>query len=314
MFLRVRVYPAAVFSRLGGIDYDPADAFLLALPLVPIAALLLGAERRLLRGRPFDVLGLRHRGREALPLGRWRWPASLACWALTVAAVAPLLALALRAYRGGGFSEIDRWIGGSLFNSLLSAGMAATAIVVLGAVVGHACARSLPGSRLLDAVGLLAFVAPAVLFGVGLIALWNRPETRFVYGGIGIIVLGYIARYGIVGVRSLTVAISQSPVSLEQAAEAFGAGYLRRLLAIVLPMHGRALVATWLLAAVFCLRDLETAVLYYPPGLEPLTVRIFTLEANGPEPVVAALALVHVLVTAVVLAAGGLWLGGRGSR
>jgi len=314
MFLRVRVYPAAVFSRLGGIDSNPAEAFLLALPLVPIALLLLAAERRLFRRRAFDVLGLRHRGREPLPLGRWRWPASVACWALTVAAALPILALTHRAWDGGGFGELDRWIGGSLFNSLVGAGIAATAILALGAVLGHARARALAGSRFLDAVGFLAFVAPAVLLGVGLIALWNRPATRFVYGGIGIIVVGYIARYGIVGMRSLAVAMAQSPVSLEQAARAFGAGYLRRLFAIVLPMHGRALAATWLLVAIFCLRDLEMAVLYYPPGLEPLAVRIFTLEANGPEPVVAALAAVQVLVTAVVLAAGGLLIGGRGSQ
>ena len=45
-------------------------------------------------------------------------------------------------------------------------------------------------------------------------------------------------------------------------------------------------------------------MLYYPPGSEPLTVRIFTLEANGPEEVVAALAILHITMTACVLAAG----------
>jgi ABC-type Fe3+ transport system permease subunit len=69
----------------------------------------------------------------------------------------------------------------------------------------------------------------------------------------------------------------------------------------------RGLAFAWLLALVFCPRDLETAVLYYPPGHEPLTVRLFTLEANGPEGVVAGLALVQVAMTALVLAAGG-WL------
>ena len=65
-------------------------------------------------------------------------------------------------------------------------------------------------------------------------------------------------------------------------------------------------MAAWFLALVFCLRDLETTVLFYPPGREPLTVRIFTLEANGPEEVVSALAIIHVLATAGALAIG--WL------
>lgn len=311
MFLRVDVYPAAVFSRLGGIDYDPGEAFLLALPLVPVAVAMVVLERRLFHKRPLDVLGLRHRSREPLPLGAWRGILSAACWGLALLALLPIAALAVRAGTGGGFAQIGRWVGGSLFNSLLGAGLAATAIVGIGAILGHGYARRLPSSRFLDLVGVLAFVAPAVLLGVGLIALWNRPETGFIYGGIGIIVLGYVARYAMIGMRTIAVAVAQSPLSLEQAASAFGAGFARRLITIVLPLHRRALMAAWLLAVVFCLRDLETAVLYYPPGWEPLTVRIFTLEANGPEAVVAGLAVLHVAMTAAVLVAGALLLSRR---
>ena len=71
------------------------------------------------------------------------------------------------------------------------------------------------------------------------------------------------------------------------------------------------MAAAWLLAFVFCLRDLETAVLFYPPGSAPLTVRILTLEANGPEAVVAALALIHAALVAGALAVGGVVLRGR---
>jgi iron(III) transport system permease protein len=155
---------------------------------------------------------------------------------------------------------------------------------------------------------VLAFVTPAVLLGIGLIALWNRPATAFVYGGIGIIVVGYIGRYAVVGLRTLTIIIAQSSPHLEESAAAAGAGYLRRLTRIVAPLHWRGLLAAWLLALVFCLRDFETAVLFYPPGGEPLTVRIFTLEANGPEAVVAALAVVQTAVTAGALAIGGVLL------
>jgi iron(III) transport system permease protein len=76
---------------------------------------------------------------------------------------------------------------------------------------------------------------------------------------------------------------------------------------VVLPLHARGIGLAWLLAFVLCLRDLDLPVLYYPAGGEPLTVRIFTLEANAPETVVAALAVTHVALTAAVVAAGG-WL------
>ena len=308
MFLRLEVYPAAVFSRLGGIDYNPGEAFLLALPLVLVALTMVALERWLFSRRPFDVLGLRNRSRQPLPLGAWRGVLSVACWGLTVFSLLPIAALATRAGVGGGFTEVGRWVGGSLFNSLLGAGLAATGIVGIGAVLGHGYARKLTGARAFDLVGIIAFITPAVLLGIGFIALWNRPGTHFIYGGIAIIVFGYIARYCIIGIRTVAVAVAQSPFSLEQTAAVFGAGFARRFVSIVLPLHRNVLGVAWLLAVLFCLRDLETSVLYYPPGWEPLTVRIFTLEANGPEAVVAGLATLHVATTAFVLAIGALLL------
>lgn len=315
MFLRVDVYPAAVFSRLGGADYDPSAAFLLALPLLPIALALVATERWLFHRRPFDVLGLRHQRLAPLPLGRWRSVISVALWMLTALSLLPLIGLMIKAGTGEGFAQLSRWIGDSLVNSLIGSVLAASAIVGIGAVLGYGSARRVLGARLLDTVGVLAFVVPAVLLGAGLIALWNRPLTQSIYVGIGIIILGYVARYGIIGIRTMAIAVAQRPVSLEHAAASFGAGFIRRFVAIVLPLHWRALAAAWLLALVFCLRDLETAVLYYPPGWEPLTVRIFTLEANGPDAVVAGLAIVHVVLTACVLTAGAVLLfGGEGEK
>ncbi|HYU15062.1 MAG TPA: ABC transporter permease subunit, partial [Candidatus Acidoferrum sp.] len=51
IFLRVPAYPAAVFARLGGLDYAPGEAFTLTAPLLGLALLLLAAERAIRRGR-----------------------------------------------------------------------------------------------------------------------------------------------------------------------------------------------------------------------------------------------------------------------
>lgn len=307
MFLRVDVYPAAVYSRLGSIDYAPTEAFLLTTPLVLVAISMVCFERWLARRRLSGLLGVRYRSAPPLPLSRWRGVTSAACWLVALVPLMPLAALAARAVEGGGIAHVYDWVGGSLWHSLVGATLGATAIVVLGAILGYGCARRLSGAWFWDWVGLLTFVTPSVLLGVGLIAVWNRPTTGLLYGGLGILVVGYVARYGIVGIRAMSLAVEQSPMSLEQAATVSGATFARRFLYIVVPLHRRSLLAAWFLALVFCLRDVEMAVLYYPPGWQPLTVRIFTLEANGPEPVVAALALVQVVVTGALLAAGA-WL------
>jgi len=304
MFLRVAVYPGMVFSRLGGVDYAPGEAFALALPLFAVAVGLLAFERRAAGRRSFAVLGLRSREVPDLRLGRLR-PVAVAFVAVAaLLPLAPVAALVIRAARGHGFSELPRWIGTSAWNSLFDSLLAGTFVLALAVVIGHAAARRRRGGAGLDALAVLAFVTPASVLGVGLIATWNRPSLQAVYGTSAIVALAFAARYGAVGLRTAAVAFSQGSEHYEEAAAIGGARFLRRLGRILVPIHARGLAAAWLLAVVFCLRDLETAVLLYPAGQEPLTVRIFTLEANGPEAVVAALACVQVAMTATVLALG----------
>jgi iron(III) transport system permease protein len=308
MFLRVDAFPAAVFARLGGIDYAPGEAFALVLPLLPLALLLLALERRYAGRRSFAVLGLRSRSRERLCVGRWRAIVSVVVWTLVLAPLLPIAALVWRAWVRGGFAQLSSWLGWAPLNSLISGAIAATLVCAVALVLGHAVARRVPGSLWLDAVAVLAFVTPAAVLGVGLIGVWNRSATQVVYGSVLILVVGFVARYAAVAVRAVAASVAQTQVHLEEAAAACGARYWRRLLRVVFPLHRRGVAFAWLLAFVFCLRDLETAALFYPPGGEPLTVRLFTLEANGPEAVLAALAVTQVAMTAVALgAAASVW-------
>ena len=313
MFLRVRTYPAAVFTRLGGIEFAPGEAVALVLPLLAVGMLLVFVDRRLIGRRSFAALGLRSRQIAPLPLGRARVPVSAAVWLLSLVSLVPLCALALEAGTSGMSDALD-WMGPSMGTSLAASAVAALAITATGLVIGHALARGQRAAATLDTLALLAFITPSSVLGVGMVAAWNRPRTQLVYTTLIILVLGLVARYGILGVRALGAVLQRSSPHYEEAAAAFGAGYFRRMGRILLPMHARGVLAAWLIAFVFCMRDLDTVVVFYPPGLEPLPVRIFTLEANGPEHIVAGLSVYHALLTAAVLAAGSSLLGLRRRR
>jgi iron(III) transport system permease protein len=304
MFLRVDVFPAAVFARLGGVQYAPGEAFGLSLPLVPVIGALLWLERRFGGRRSFAVLGTRGGPREPLVLRGWRWPLSFLAWTVALTGLVPVAALAARAVRAPSVLGLVEWASAAPLNSIAASAGAATVVTIVAIVAGHALARRLPPSGILDGVSVLAFITPAAVLGVGLIALWNRPATAGIYGSLAILVVGFVARYAVVGVRACAVAFSQVPVTMEEAAAASGARYGRRLLRIVVPAAAPGVAFAWLATFIFCLRDIETAVLYYPPGQEPLTVRIFTLEANGPAAIVAGLSCLHVVVTAVAAGVG----------
>lgn len=302
MFLRVDVFPGAVFSRLGGLSYAPGEAIALALPLIPIAFALLTIERRFAGAGALAVAGLHGMSRSPLPLRRWRPAWVVLAWSIALAGVVPICALVLQAAMNSGFSDLASSVGRAPWTSLSTALLAALLISPASVVIGHAVARGSRGAAALDAIAMLAFLTPGTVLGVGLIEVWAGPETRMVYGSVVILAIGYVARYAAIGIRATHAVMLQSPPDLEEAAATVGAGYWQRLTRIVVPANARGIVVAALLATVFCLRDFETAVLYYPPGREPMTVRIFTLEANGAPAVIAALASTQVLLTAAVCA------------
>jgi iron(III) transport system permease protein len=308
MFLRVDVYPCVVFSRLGGMDFAPGEAAVFVLPLLCATVALFAVEHWGIGRGALGVSGVRHGHRTALFHGANAvLPAAVAVCGATFSA-APLVALSLHAWARGGFFEVVRWMGEAPWNSVRAAGTAALASTAIAVVVGHAAARGDRRGRAFDSLAALAFLVPSPILGIGLIGAWNRPSTAWVYGGFGILVVGLVAKYTVVATRTISAIIAQTPMSLEDAGRAAGAGYFRRLWSVVLQLNGRGIAGATMLVLVFSLRDLDTAVLFYPPGGEPLTVRIFTLEANGPPGVVSALALIHVALTAAVLAVAAVLL------
>ncbi len=309
MFLRVDVYPAVVFSRLGGMDFAPGEAAVFVLPLVLVALALLGLDRHFAGQRAIAGLGGRRAPHEPLFVGRpWLTAVAVVAAALPLA---PVVALAVHAAAGGGLSRLDRWIGEAPWNGLRASALSAFVMAGVALVLGHALARRRRAGVLLDAVLTLAFILPSSILGVGIIAAWNHPATNWVYGSHAVLVVGFVARYSVVATRTFAGAVLQVPESLEEAARTVGAGYLRRLrLVAQIARHG--LLGALVLGLVFALRDLETAALFYPPGGEPLTVRIFTLEANGPPAVVSALAVLHVVLTFAAVGIG--WLALRPGR
>jgi iron(III) transport system permease protein len=305
MFLSVDVYPTVVFARLGGMDFAPGEAAVLMLPLVLVALALAGLERRYAGRRAVAAIGGVRRSRD--PLFAFRASLLVAPSLAAVISLAPLAALLIATQLGAGAADLLHWIGDTPWNSLRSSAVAAAIMTGIAVVFGSEIARRTPVGALSDALSTLAFLMPSSILAVGIVGAWNREFTGPVYGSFAIFVVGFVARYSAVAIRTYAAVLVQLPASLDEAARVAGASYLGRL-ALKVRMTPGGVVGTFILALIFALRDLETAVLYYPPGVQLLTLRIFTLEANGPPGVVAALAVLHVVLTLVAVALGALLL------
>ena len=73
--------------------------------------------------------------------------------------------------------------------------------------------------------------------------------------------------------RMTAAILRRIPPSLEQAAQLCGASWFMTLRYIVAPLAKRGLMATWVIAYIFCLRDLGITMVVYPPGSDTLPVR-----------------------------------------
>jgi iron(III) transport system permease protein len=309
LFLRYDVFTVQVFTQFAAF-YNAHAAVLLSLPLLLLLVILLGVERYTLRARFFAIVGGRTRRGTLVPLWRLRpllggLMGLFAC----LAVFCPIGALLLTSRSLASYLAALHGSGQSIMNSLLDATLGATAITLLGFCLAYYIERSGRQRRYgLDTLLMLLLTLPGTVLGISLILSWNQAATAFLYRSMLIIVCGYTAKYLVLATRIQGLALQQVPQSYQEAARLAQVSWGTEVLCIHVPILKKALIASWLLAFLLCLRDLDTTMTIYPPSNETLPVRIYTLMANSPEPVVAALALILVLMTLAALTVMvGLW-------
>ena len=298
-FLRYPVYPVEILSHFSAF-YDFHRAATSSIPLLLIALLLMIPLAGGMDSTPITMKGTSLR----IPIeGKWR---SILLTIIATGAFLVLLPYAalLHSMGTGNPGEVLQIAGDSLLRSIALAGTGATIITALGFIMGYVIARRFPMSGWIQAIVLLLFALPGAVMGVGIIGLWNRPITEWFYASPLIILMGYVARYIVLGVVASTAGIAMIPSSLEEAATLHGAGTARILTGILMPLTGRFLIAGWFLSFVFCFRDFDTTFLLQPAGWDTLPVLLFTYMANGEPRTVAGIAGIMAVSSLTVAAAG----------
>lgn len=298
---RYPVFSAESFTQFAAFyDFDAAIAA--AVPFGGIAVLILFFERFFLGRLSYESSGLTgFQQALRIPLGRWNFGITLGVFALALIFVAwPLGYLFLKSLSAQAYIEAFHSAGAALGRSLLFSFLAATCLTAIGLFLGYWVQRKPnPSSRLLDAVSIFLFALPGAVIGIGLISLWNTPSTTFIYSSPLILIFGYIAQYMALSSRMAAAVFSRISTSLEEAGEIAGASWGFRLRRILIPLARKGLLATWVVSFIFCLKDVNIAMMVYPPGNDTFPVRILTLMANGSEEMISALCMILFLVAAL---------------
>lgn len=314
LFLRYEVFPVESFTQFSAF-YNFGAATAAAVPLAGVTFLILAVERIFL---PEKAYPLRATPGEGLTLklgslcGWFCALVGLCCFSVIVVPYAALVAQSAFLWL---YIDAFTKAGDSLLRSLIYAAVGGSLLTLLGFFLGYLVqTKTFRFWRGIDFLTLFLFALPSAVIGIGLISLWNQPATTFVYGTPVIIILGYLAQYTALTSRITAATLARIPPSMEQAAQIAGAGWFRRVIYILAPQARSGLIAAWLVAYIFCLRDTGLSMMVYPPGYDTFPVRIFTLMANSPAELIAALCVIMVAITLLPLAGLGWVIKSMGFR
>jgi iron(III) transport system permease protein len=307
-FLRYEVFPVESFTQFSAF-YNFKAATAAALPLAGVTLILLFGEAFFLRDKTYRLHPLPESKKPlSLSLGKYRY---IALFAVTVPVfllvIIPLGVLLIQAGNTEIYSEAAQRAGGSILRSIGFAAAGATLLTILGFFTGYLIqTRTFKLWRSVDTLTIFLFALPGTVTGIGLISLWNTSWSNFIYATPLIILLGYTAKYTALTSRITVTQLGQIPSSMEDAARISGAGWLRRMVYIIIPLARRGLLAGWIVGFIFSLRDTGITMLVYPPGYDTLPIRIMTLMANGSPRLIAALSIIMIIIT--LLPAGIIWI------
>ena len=299
--LQVNVLTTQIFTQFSAF-YNEKAATAIAFPLIVITFILIMLEQIYMRGKSFEILGRTSSNSTIQYNITWFNVIGLIFCSLVliVFVIIPLSTLIINSKTISAYHDAIFLARNGITNSILFGSIGATFLTFIGFFLGYLSEKIRSRLRNSTAVFIWIFFAvPATVSGIGLIKLWNRPEGafQFIYSSLWIIILGYVVRFLPLSSRIMANYLKQIPHSMEEAGTVTGASWFRVLGKILLPLQGYGLIATWLISFMFCIGELGTTILVYPPGHETLPIALFTMMANSPTDIVSALSIVIVVMT-----------------
>lgn len=181
--------------------------------------------------------------------------------------------------------------------SLRLAVLVTASATVIGGAGAIALSRRRQGSAL-ENFFLSPLVIPTIIFAIGMLMLWSWAfgPTSFLTLWIAhtIVTIPYVVR------TTLAVLAERDPF-LEEAARTMGANRLRRMWHVVLPQCRPGMIAGAFFAFNISFDEAVLSLFLRKPGLNTLPVQIYGQLEFSPDPTVAAVSTLMILLTVTLI-------------
>ena len=189
----------------------------------------------------------------------------------------------------------------SFKNSITYAFLAATFGMIVSVVMAWLLKRTeAKGREIPDFLITVGSGTPSVVIALALIMTMTGKFRINIYNTIGIMVIAYMIKYMMMGMRTVVSAFTQISPSLESAAQIAGAGWVQRLKDVVLPLISPSVVAGWFLIFMPCFYELTMSTLLYSNSTKTLGVELFTYQTFHSQQTASALATAILAIVIVM--------------
>jgi len=324
-----QVVSVQIFDKLDNINDPMGYALVLLMIVMTVAFFLL--TKSVVGSKRYEMLARGHVASGAKPASRRLATAIyIGLLALTAVALIPHISVLLMSFNERWFMTVlpssytfqhysdvftHPTTTRSVVNSLYLSGASTFVDIFLGIGIAWLLARTrIPGRNVIDALTMLPLAVPGVIIAFGYLTGFSQTILNARVNPVPLLIIGYAVRRLPYMVRAAYAGFQQTSVTLEEAAHNVGAGPIRTLWRITMPLVFANLIAGGILCFSFAMLEVsDSLILASQEKFYPITRAIYSLSQRLPDgPYIAcAMGMLAMILLAVSLIIAGRFLGKR---
>jgi iron(III) transport system permease protein len=316
---RQQVITTQLYQFFSGYPAQVEVAAAYAMPLLLVTASLVLLQRRIIGRRRFATVSGKGGVRRRMQLRSLKWPFFALAFILPLLAVilpyAAMLIVSLSRNWGespfapGNLTlywydwalNINGTTREAIIHSLLYGIAAATLAVAVATAVAYMSVRKLfRGVQAFAFLAMAPFVVPGIVLAIGFVAAYTHPPL-LLYGTAGILIAAYATRFLPIAFSNSSSVLQGLTDDLENAARTLGAGRLRALWTITLPLLRRGILTSWLLVFIPALKELSASVFLFTSHTQVITTVIWDFSDAGNYEAVSTMGVLMMVITFVIV-------------
>ena len=293
------------------------DAMVLAVFLMAIANIVLYVTTFVIGKRQYITMSGKSTRPNIVELGKWRMPITVIISIFSfLVVILPFVTVALTSFTVNmgkpiGLSNMSMSAWNKVFSraSILSstknsiiAGLAAAFFgIVISCIMAYLLQRTnVKGKRIPDFLITLGSGTPSVTIALALIISMSGKFKINIYNTLTIMIIAYMIKYMLMGMRTVVSAMSQVHPSLEEAAQISGANWLRMLKDVTVPLIGASIVAGFFLIFMPSFYELTMSTLLYSSNTKTIGYELYIYQTYHSQQVASALATAILLFVIII--------------